>query len=554
MGRSWKDLHSSSLILLWAISIAAQAQSPIPAYYERVKAYTDVKSLSDAPFGERMSFYKGEISFFQTDLTLLGNGPDIIVARSFNPMEEPIPSSPPGFGDWSINIPRMMTRSPSHDLWTNPSGNGRCTGFSTGVALTAHVPANFWWNGYQFIDIDGQTREIIKRVPSSPAAPGGVDANFPALTTDNWQFGCLANTANATEGEGFLAVAPNGTRYWFDWLVLSRGYSLEESPIGSKPAVHDNIYNAMLLVTRIEDQFGNYLVYAYDNDRLLSITASDGRSVNFSWDAGANRILRMSVASRIWSYTYNSGSLSSLTLPDGTATTFDLASFKTTLGWQNDGACGEITSYENAPISGSMTLPSGLSGTFTVQEKSKGRSKVPYICNLDLSGTYHMAIPATYTSLSLLSRVYSGPGINAVWTYAYGPLNASWDTACGSNCTTTVTVDETRPEGVVKRYTYSNEWSAYEGKLLSVEEISGSAGGTRLTTYVYASTSGMPYPDKVGQALTHGVLSNTAPLQTLSPLRQQVIAQDGQDFVRAVDVFDALGRPLQITKHSEQVP
>jgi hypothetical protein len=40
------------------------------------------------------------------------------------------------------------------------------------------------------------------------------------VTGSQWYVSCLTATANNYPGEGFLALAPDGTRYTFDWVVL----------------------------------------------------------------------------------------------------------------------------------------------------------------------------------------------------------------------------------------------------------------------------------------------------------------------------------------------
>ena len=40
------------------------------------------------------------------------------------------------------------------------------------------------------------------------------------VTKDQWDFSALPETANGVPGGGFLALAPDGTRYWFDQVVV----------------------------------------------------------------------------------------------------------------------------------------------------------------------------------------------------------------------------------------------------------------------------------------------------------------------------------------------
>ena len=62
----------------------AQAQSSVheTEYLERLKASQSIQPLGDAPFGERINLYTGEVSFRHEVIVLEGIGPAIRVSRS----------------------------------------------------------------------------------------------------------------------------------------------------------------------------------------------------------------------------------------------------------------------------------------------------------------------------------------------------------------------------------------------------------------------------------------------------------------------------------------
>ncbi len=85
-----------------------------------------------------------------------------------------------------------------------------------------------------------------------------------------------------------------------------------------------------MLVSRVEDRFGNWLTYAYSGDLVTDIRASDGRHVAIAYVDGGPRISSITVdggaaGSRTWTYTYTKStanivySLTTVTQPDGSA-------------------------------------------------------------------------------------------------------------------------------------------------------------------------------------------------------------------------------------------
>jgi hypothetical protein len=75
-----------------------------------------------------------------------------------------------------------------------------------------------------------------------------------------------------------LAIAPDGTKYWFDWLVFEGAHKMHAwtTFIGTKSS---------LLVTRVEDRFGNFVTYTYAGDRLTEMRGSGGRHLRLVWNS-----------------------------------------------------------------------------------------------------------------------------------------------------------------------------------------------------------------------------------------------------------------------------
>ncbi len=164
------------------------------------------------------------------------------------------------------------------------------------------------------------------------------------MTTDKWLVGCLPATTSGEPGEGFYALAPDGTKYWFEHLVYTQADTMMKalwsgSPLRNAEAAgtkngaptpqivgdSDQLQRryAALLVTRVEDRFGNWVTYSYTAGRLTSIDASDGRHVGLINNNGfiTSITVGSGPTSRTWSYNYinqpATNWLASVTAPDG---------------------------------------------------------------------------------------------------------------------------------------------------------------------------------------------------------------------------------------------
>jgi len=111
---------ATSVALALLPLLAAQAQvtpganSPEDEYKKYIKVSEDIEPLGDTPFGERISLYDGSLSFEQTDISVPGRGPTIVISRIFKgPVaEERRDLEKRAFGDWDLDIPLISTVAP----------------------------------------------------------------------------------------------------------------------------------------------------------------------------------------------------------------------------------------------------------------------------------------------------------------------------------------------------------------------------------------------------------------------------------------------------------
>ncbi|EIL95298.1 hypothetical protein [Rhodanobacter spathiphylli] len=185
-----------------------------------------------------------------------------------------------------------------------PNSNARCTLFGPPPTVAAQVGGAdwepmTWWTGYQLIVPGSGSQDLLRRAAENTLSPTMVGKAFPIVTRQNWMVSCGVQTDDGVSGEGFTAVTPDGTTYTFNHLVYRWAPSMTR-PFGSNPmnlqasgmqsmAALDDLLRrrqASMLVTHVEDRFGNYLDYTYDGANLQSITASDGRALNLTYVSG----------------------------------------------------------------------------------------------------------------------------------------------------------------------------------------------------------------------------------------------------------------------------
>jgi YD repeat-containing protein len=586
-------LWAAVLISFASLCHAQSTVTPEDEYKKLIRVSEDIQPLGENPFGEQVSLYNGSLSFEQTDVSLPGNGPLLQLSRSYHLREAKESESIDGaFSDWDIEIPRITTMTANQVNVTGwqinqSNSNARCTLFGPPPTVApqqggADWEPTTWWTGYQLIVPGSGSQDLLKRSGENTLSPTMSGMTFPIVTKQNWMVSCGVLTDNETNGgEGFLAIAPDGTKYTFNHLIYRWAPNMNR-PIGSDPmslqsfgmqpmaALDDFLRRrqASMLVTRVEDRFGNFLTYSYDGANLTAITASDGRALNLAYVPGTSRIstatLQSSGAPRTWSYSYGTDVyhiLNKVTLPDSTSWTFDMADFLASDMDPAGGTCSTAAQLSTNTWTGSITHPSGLVGSFQVKGVVHGRSYVPRSCNgtgNDTPGSTAV-IPRVYYQLTLMQKTFSGAGVPAeTWHYSYSPANESWLQDCVGGCVSTIWTDVVNPLGQATRYTFSNRFDATEGQLLSTDFYSGVVGTALLRSEDndYAvippvtETWPWPWPERYGSVLQSRM--NRAQVELSAPQTERTISQDGDNYTWQAESFNAYAQVTQ-TKRSNSV-
>lgn len=580
------------------------------AVFSRVRHGGAIESLGDNPFGEVFHAKTGQLNFRQVDISLKGAGPEIEIARTFSGAGKvDIGSTGRGFyADWDLDLPRITTLVPSnrnYHISGKPVSSGVGGPWRVAGADPTKVCSNFgkplpaavniwfklepeeWWEGVQ-LKVGGKTSEVLSNTEPRKA----FGESIRLVTKDGWAITCLPKTANGEPGEAFLAISPDGTRYWMDWpeyqmtqsTQMPTRWDAETSEVGS--VLERDI--AMYLPSKIQDRFGNILTFKYASHRLVSIEANDGRKVELSWmnanaavidaRAGTGFIDKISVIGRdgnrrTWSYgyqvvsrpatalrkglAYNKYYLTSVTLPDGRAWNISLYPVQN-VNYKNkgDGACDYGRGDFPSSITASMKHPSGLSVSYDYARTWFMRAGLPEHCLYAITeeyGEFVNYMPNPYWLVSLTTKTISGPGISTPLVTRYNYIGASSLSRNSDerNASPQVSTEITLPGGAVDRYSYVNTWGVSEGDLLSVERKSATNGPTmRKETFTYATGKEGLFSERAGIYPMPWTLSNTAQIETNRPLKVKEMQQDGQSYVWRVDAFNNLALPTLTSRYN----
>jgi len=544
--------------------IVVSGQTLPQEYGNLIRADGSVGALDTSLLGDRIDYYTGHVDFVATDISVPGNNAlPVAVGRRYSVTANPSGAIPErAFGDWDIDVPHLEGIVATDVGWTVPgsSPNARCSSFSgappavvtssslnqAGQPITTSVDWEQYSTGYSLSVPGYGRRELLSRASGNHQHP--TSGSYPIVTNDWWMVSCLSylDVDSPGDGEGFLAIAPDGTKYTFNWLAerpyvpLTRPADTDEPDI---TAIVDRS-DMRMMATKVEDRFGNWVRYRYDPYhplRLQQITSSDGRAISITYVGTTNTIRTISDGSHSWTYGYTAGSLSSVTLPDGSHWTIDFSDLGD-IDWSysQPWSCGTLgTPTNGATFTGTITHPSGARGEFTFDILRHGRSGVPTGCYENSAGVAFARIqPAVYDSVSLVDKQITGPHIAPLnWSFSYS--------ACSNNCSATSVTTVNDPRGYNTRYTFGTVYNDDEG-LLKKKESGGSGAYLQTENYTYFAASGQSYPTELGTPTQSR--GDTARLAQRRPLKQRSMTLQGASFIYTAGSLDEFGFPTTIVR------
>lgn len=590
-------------LVLGAVAPIASAIDSI-SYGEQVigpqKHAINVRALGPDVFGEEISAYTGGISFSQTDVALPGNSAlEVAIRRRLVVDGNKSPAKPADenlwrgymFGEWELDVPYLTGMYAESAGWAvnTTTPNARCSSPASfaqfrpkdvTVGDVYFISYNFW-NGIS-LNVPGAGEQGLLHRPAGGSLPMPAGTWTPLTTRNQWHFSCLPSLPSGQAGEGFLGLAPDGTKYWFNWMVsyperpLHGTYTIEMEN-GRRFRVHADLPRRVyrLYATRVEDRFGNHVSYAWSGGNLTSITASDGRSISLSYTNG--RVSSVTAGSQVYQYAYADGLLSSVTLPDASFWTFSTPSAVNVTRFvpisdpepfDHPMQCQLMRRLKGDDADIVMTHPSGLQGMFGLSYKRHMRTNLDgstmdcdYVNGIEENG---MGNPITFWShmprvpnrsdvLGLKTKTLTGPGlVSQTWSYQHVDsyaMTPGWPIA-GTRAVTT-----TNPDGTSTVEVYGTDALANEAQLLSQEVRDTSNAVLRRVDHTYVQTSEMatvPFPDWMGQPLAYEFIRGRSDYNR--PMKRSVSRQQAREFIYQVDEFDVLVRPKKITRKSQPSP
>lgn len=571
---------------------------------KRIKASESVSALGPNFAGDQISMSNGALSFEETDVNLPGNsGLPVSFGRRYSVFNRKDYSDLGMLGDWEADVPSISGVFAATWLVGLNNSSARCTSDLPPRASYPFRTGDFF-HGLRLRIPGVADAEVLRRDAKTPSPENG--SNHLWMTNGQIHLSCLSKIRNG-EGEGFLAITPNGTKYWFDWM----GQTLEPLTVthqfgtaGERQVYYLPRKRNFLYATRIEDRFGNAITYEYSNawnetGRLNSIEADDGRRLSFSYHPNTARIASVSDGTRTWQYSYANtakgrATLSAVSVPGDGSWTIQLSALTDAeIKYLSVYPPGEIirscTLLEypqngTSTFSGSITHPAGGKATFVVGIRQHGRSFVPVSClnvkttipdgenkgaDNDPNDDINMWPTSSY-SLTLLRKEVSGPGLEVgSWTYSYSPnVSLHWPegttmlwpvcnwqlTDCAAppctseSCAKFSTTTVTAPNGQWTRYHFGNTYSYNEGKLLRVStgEMDSSRTIRTVSHFYDYDLNDKAYPARFGFSLNPDAFAENYP----RPLQRSEIVQQGIVFRRNVDEFDEMARPVKVTSSS----
>lgn len=624
-----KSIRWALALLLGVGSVSVNAQTPVWQEYDKlIDSREAVGVLGPTLFGDSVNFYTGALSFSTTDVAIPGNFalPVSVTRQTTVGHGKGSDNHDRLFADWGMDLPNISGVFAASLGWvTGGTVNQRCSlpGPPPPISFeTVDFQPHEYWSGTQLELGGGGGGELLEagraggEILSSPTGrtrPGN-GGPYYWLTSDWTYVSCLPSVANDS-GEGFLAVTSNGTKYWFNWMASSQASTLKKARRGG--ATGEEIVarrRYALYATRVEDRFGNWVTYTYNNaatDRIhiTSIDASDGRRISFTYNA-TGQVATATAGTQVWQYEYGtatsySGSpidaqtLTGVVLPDASRWTIAfnplssaiLRYYNSEPGIQTHN-CYDPGDVDDAPRTGTITHPSGAVGTFTVAATRFGRSNVMALCsNVTVSQSYSGGgwnystppndpnddtayYPIAWDTHALTQKQITGPGLAAAtWNYQYFS-NISWfldpsgnglavctagdciSPQCVSDtCAGNVITQVWGPNSSYNRYTFGNSYRYNEGKLLKAEQ--GTAPAMQAPTSIAKVDTTTYQLAQSGQTFPTPVgvspqMRSGAGFSNeyVRPQLSNTTTQDGTNFTNTVNSYDRFVHPTSVTKAS----
>lgn len=561
-------------LVLLTVPAASNAQSIREEYVRVLDKARQFTILGEDAGGEIYDPYTGTVSLQAVDVVSPGGGEIPLEVRRllridagrYVGMQEQ-------FGNWEMDVPYLFGTFAADAAggWNVPCSRPTSAA-EMAPASASGFAARLFWHGNFLHEPGAGDQEILYASTDPklrrPTGPG----DFKYITRNLWIMSCLPALKNAG-GEGYLAVSPAGTKYYFDWLV-------EYSTSGvTKPGQYPNatVYlprkEVRIYPSLIEDRHGNWMRYEWQGKNLSRILAKDGREITFQY-GGDGRVDQVMAPGRIIRYDYGQyrTGLQSVIYPDDTRTSYEWSNTQATSLYDNSTyeleghvlryymdqlmRCSWMRRFKVVDSYMRIGLPSGAIVSYQFKPLRRGRNGVTSSCidpsfdSYDAYKTYNL-FPVFFDNLALSRKEIFDLKKSHIWDYSYGSLEGSYSPAedgsygAGTGISTT---EIKQPDGSIVRYQFGNRYLKDEGLLLSKTQSGPNASRAESFTYHdYSIDSNVPFPVLVGSSGQQ--IASSLPGR-MRPVNRAVISESATNFERRVEVFDEFARPIRSVKTS----
>jgi YD repeat-containing protein len=461
-------VRRATVVLSLLSAAAATSQEVVPDFYLDPGLYPN-RDYVNQSYHEHIDPFTGALQLHYVDLHIPGNGGlDLKVVRSYNsvsvnPTNPAAYQSLAGLG-WTVHFGRVLRTKDT----------------------------NICYNRDALKAVDNPVLEMPDGSRQLLSFTGLVSPLM--LTTQRWKAEC--STAGT---QGLVVYSPDGLRYDMTQLV---NVGTGVSPVY---AWH---------TTKITDKNGNYANIAYSatySPEITSVTASDGRTITFTYaDSGlaTRRITSVNGAGQTYNYGYQAVSgvlgayyLTSVTRPGGTM-------------WQY-AYNGNLNSLPGSYIMSQVVYPEGGYNSF------------------GYSWIFWDTQSNPYSRTAVVSSKSSSTGAN--WTYGYAPGSpGAYDTTTVNTPAGTIVYQHIGPN-------YSSSGTVWMVGLL----VSKTLGGAQSEVYSWGKQkiSSETYYRPGVFVLKNDYQETNAPVLT-----QKVITRDGATHSTSYSGFDSYGNPTSISE------
>lgn len=491
--------------------------------------------------GDRVDQYTGSLSFYNTDVSIPGNnGLDVSFGRVYKGADlywrhwgE--------LGDWSINVPSITTViAKSQTLDTFSLYKDSC---------------DFWWDDHpayawgKTFDVDeyrqppmlntpgGQSRKLLVNRSSSLTLPDEIQisdsgsGSVDFVTSDKWIGTCLDNTTSGGY-DGFLLIAPNGYRYYFN------KHTVKAAP----PVIKDFKPLERSLVaavaTRVEDPWGNYVDYNYVSGKLDSIVSSDGRRIDIEYVDG--KVDSVTAGAKTWTYEYDeTDALSEVYLPDGRFWEYSLNDISNTEPDNSIAGSNSLRDGGKNSAEGWVKHPSGVVGTFKLRETTLGRTDVPKI---PFQHPYYLIEP-WMDVMALVEKSLDGPGLPPLgssdayrWTFDYQEDEGNF--IDGENIGNLRTTTVSNPDGSSDIYYFNRKFNWREGATEKIENLDANGNVSSISEFDFEK--GLIY----GASILRGTNAETDIYYRRT--KSEKITRNSDEFSKTYSLFNGYDSPEKV--------